>query len=475
MLDHPVFTHTDLVRNNKYFRLAKKIQAHLDLVSRIRIADYTDLPDAEFYHDHFCLNMDYESFYRKCEYYIKRLDIYITTTNTNDSRYEKIYNFVKKFPKLSDYPKLKEFLSFKCSTESDFNWFMQILSDSSKLASVRSLESRLYFQVSHALKNDWAVVFSTLTVNPEHYDDVFKKGSDHWRNYVRSVQRSVAKECYGSWRKAKGKEYFEYFAVVEEGEETGRLHLHVLFFMKDLPYGCYDPNKGSIFPFRREISELKGYWYYGNSTHVAVRFGNNDYYGRRNWVWPVDKDTGDSIDISIPEKLTKYIIKYVLKTKRTELISNTESEVKLWRSRMTRTLGKVELIQVINQMTELELMSLVATKVPPKTIQVNSKAIPFRLIRQIAVKALYKLKERNLLPNVCKKTTHIKQLSKITILKTTTPNSQNFMNFIHQIMQNMGDFEGYHESLYGAISKIESAFGNYDLVPLTSKGGEKTY
>ena len=105
-------------------------------------------------------------------------------------------------------------------------------------------------ELSRANKEGWAVVFNTLTVEPEYYDDVFRTGSNLWRNYIRTIDRAVAKSIFGSYRQRDGSDYFNYCAIVEHGSDTGRLHIHCIMSMRKLPKGCLDPNIGLAVPDR---------------------------------------------------------------------------------------------------------------------------------------------------------------------------------------------------------------------------------
>jgi len=112
------------------------------------------------------------------------------------------------------------------------------------------IERRLYAEIEARCTGPtpWYVVFNTLTVNKEAYTKVFTKGSKVWQEYVRKCDKFFGVAANGSYSKAlkaraKGDEFHNYFAVVEEGGKTGRLHIHVLHFFKTLPDSFSDPNR----------------------------------------------------------------------------------------------------------------------------------------------------------------------------------------------------------------------------------------
>ena len=101
---------------------------------------------------------------------------------------------------------------------------------------------------------------------------VFKKGARAWRDYVRNVDRYIGQHVYGTIRNSRlpshRDNYHSCFAVVEEGDEGGRLHIHCLHFCRSLPDDALlDPNAGRATPDRREIQAFKS----SGSTVIAHR------------------------------------------------------------------------------------------------------------------------------------------------------------------------------------------------------------
>lgn len=132
------------------------------------------------------------------------------------------------------------------------------------------------FRIQEAFDRSKAPVFWTLTVDPD-WEHIIAKGRTEFALWLRKVRRR-----FGD---------FEYCCVVERGEETGRLHYHCLFLFHDLQ--ATDPNAYKAGGSRREIPEMRGFWPYGLSNPVAVRFNPADYYGSLGWRWPIGADTGN--------------------------------------------------------------------------------------------------------------------------------------------------------------------------------------
>lgn len=247
---------------------------------------------------------------------------------------------------------------------------------------------RLSNEVHLRKSQGWFFVFNTLTVRREHYDRVFSMGSSCWTDYVRNCDRAVGITEFGSWRKAldsrrKGSEFHTYFAVVERGGTTGRLHIHVLHMMKTLPSGCVDPNAGLTYPYNRCIQKFYSFWKFGNSSPVAVRFDSNDAYAKLFWRWPVAKI--QSCYEPLPFKpvvgLIKYLGKYLTKSYERKNMEDNLS----WKVRISRNLGMQVLKQSVSLMSNSQLIFLMKMK-GTRIFKIKDKTIPSLLMIRLAVK-----------------------------------------------------------------------------------------
>lgn len=249
------------------------------------------------------------------------------------------------------------------------------------LASVhaRDLEHEIAFRVHQG----WYMVFGTLTVSPDDYSTVFDRGSLCWQTYIDKVDNRIAKATYGSVRKAKQMQldYHTYFACVERGSKNGRLHIHVLHLIKELPEGTTDPNYGRLIPSQRQITTLRECWPHGHSTHIAVRTGNNDAFARQKWRWPVDKTTNQAIVSKGPMAVAGYITKYV-----TKQLNQTDREKYVWRVRKSRSLGRDIIRQLLSNLTNDHLMMMASN--PTIRIKINNRYHPTSVIQEEAFRSL---------------------------------------------------------------------------------------
>jgi len=254
------------------------------------------------------------------------------------------------------------------------------------------VKKRLTYEVIHRTTENWALVFNTLTVDEQHINQVFETNSTHWTDYIRTVDRSVGISIYGSWRKAlkarlDGDEFHTYFAVVERGSKTGRLHIHVIHFMRKLPLGSFDPNKGAFQPYYRQLDTFRKFWLWGNSMPIAVRFGQSDHYGQLGWRWPVEKVGKIYIPIPIrsPMGMINYVSEYVSKSIETK----QQKGPKTWRIRQSRILGKHPIKQLVKLLPTEKLEQLLI--IPSlKRHNLFNRPISSNLIKHLALKECLK-------------------------------------------------------------------------------------
>ena len=164
----------------------------------------------------------------------------------------------------------------------------------------------------------WHWVFDTLTVA----EPAILENNKAWSRYARSMKK-MAGECH-------------HFAVVEHGETSGRIHLHVLWIIKHLPDAWRrDPMRNEM-DHRREIEGMKALWPHGWSTPIAVRFSRGDAYGKLGWKWPRDGQTKEPIPEGKPAGVAGYLVKYLRK-----------DDSRTWRPRISRALGLLRIQRMV--------------------------------------------------------------------------------------------------------------------------------
>lgn len=331
------------------------------------------------------------------EDHISRLDSLFTRLDNNNTicnaEYAKVYSeFVAMPVNLEDHCRLVfSGMFFKNKFRGKVNPVMAKVIDNLRVSTLKSRSaetvSALKLEAELRAKEGWYFVFNTLTVTGEYLDDVFKLGSKCWTDYVRLVDRSVGIRVYGRWRTAMdarrdGNNFHSYFAVVERGSRSGRLHIHVIHMMKELPIGCYDPNAGLNMPVNREISYMKKFWKFGFSSPIAVRFNNSDAYGKAFWRWPVVK--GSKGFDSLPCKGVGAIVNYVGKYLTKQLDSKIEKgEVLKWRIRTSRNLGKSMILPVVEllSMSQMRLVMLNSGRM----LQSREIKLPTKLFKKLVL------------------------------------------------------------------------------------------
>mgnify|MGYP000494816243 CR=1 FL=1 len=244
---------------------------------------------------------------------------------------------------------------------------------------------RLKMELTKRVREGWFVVFNTLTVASDNVDVVFKRGSDEWRKYVQRIDNAVAKRLFGSVSAARraAVPYHSYFGVVEEGSESGRLHIHSIHMVKVLPSGSVDPNLGSSKPYKRIIDRWRLFWPFGHSMPIAVRFSAYDAYGKLGWLWPcMSVADGRPIQAKPPQALASYTGKYISKN-----YTSMKRRPELWRVRMTRSLGMCSL-KKLTMMTKVgNQRKLISQMWTGRQIRLKGKAVPLEMVKRTMVRS----------------------------------------------------------------------------------------
>jgi len=389
-LTDPDFSITNLCQIDKVFRLKHRIKSRIDnLTVQSKLSDT---------YNGFLYNLEYKHLFNKD---IQELyNIYNRLDNNNvicNKTYEECYSLYVRYPKTlkehaqllfgGHYYKAKN-VKEPCPELKQF--LINLKNNTLKSRKFESL-ALLRVECQYRYKQGWYFVFNTLTVDNNYLSDVFSNGSAVWTNYIRSIDRMFGIKSFGDWRTALrqrklGNEFHQYFAVVERGGETGRLHIHVLHMFKDLPDQFVDPNYGARIPVSREIDYMKSFWKYGYSSPIAVRFNSSDAYAKKFWRWPVEKmpKVGYvSLETSDIERMINYVGKYISKTLDQPINSK---EVIRWRIRKSRTMSK-QVLQVLVDKLKVKELALVMV-VNPIVLKMRGKILPIRMLRLMVLRKL---------------------------------------------------------------------------------------
>ena len=287
----------------------------------------------------------------------------------------------------SDEPEVQEFLALlkekqinRYKAECFFRWDLALT------------------EAAHA---GWFFIFDTLTLKPGHYQSFLDNPTKSFNQYIVKTKRNISKVIYGSQRwPGKSEDFHKYFAVVERGAKTGRLHIHCLHMCKELPWGSSDPNVLRPRGRRtyREINAMKGYWNDGISMPIAVRLHPADAYGKRNWVWP-DQATKSGIikphPIGTVVLLANYMGKYLGKA----LGDQSWHKMGIRRVRQTNRLGETTLLHWTRKQTLTRLLAILATPDLPLIRLRNRPVTTTMLKKAIAREIMNRLNPTRICPH----------------------------------------------------------------------------
>lgn len=467
-----LLTQTDSVQHNKYDRLRIKIENRLQF--------FKEQVDFRLNHAHHDKRIrELERFEKDAKHYLNRLysvssyfnkqqDVYRKKTRSwrdrlnqaekiqgeIDAIYEDAYKWAGNWPKRADHIKkvLGITLPEKYLRESDINYFYTLLEEAGWQTCVECLKKRMILEINECLKNKWVMVFTTLTVRGDRYEDVFKKGSNAFRYYIRRFRDRLGAQLYGSVRESRGMEFFEYIAVVESGEKRGQLHIHIVKFMKK-PLKCRDPNYGKNIPINREISEYARLWDWGYSQSIAVRWSRSDVWAKMGFRWPVDAENNNQpIMPSSIKKISQYLVKYILKSNRVIIKGDT----KTWRTRNSKTFGKKKLQWAMSRLTNKELVALVKCKNQPVPIIIHNETMPTKIIRPIAIRELIiRFRLKTLRYKSSQKNTHLKTLGMLGTQKKQDHNRQNIGLMMHRILNGTDTSDTYNKYYQSALETLQ--------------------
>lgn len=267
--------------------------------------------------------------------------------------------------------------------------FIEKLKACSLLGRRAELMRRLAIEIEYRYSQGWYFVFNTLTVDNRHMSVVFPKdgkSGSGWREYIRYCDRFFGVGSFGSFDEAikcrkAGNDFHVYFAVVEKGSLSGRLHIHVLHMIRDLPSKFSDPNLGRAIPNLREISFMKSFWNYGFSTPIAVRFCAQDAFGMKGWRWPAVSKGGFVAPLVSRsfERLVGYIGKYISK-------DIDKERGCIWRTRLSRRLGVNPIQSRIRQLPLKSKMEML--RAPNLLLDLGQSRVPKMLFKRLIMKSL---------------------------------------------------------------------------------------
>ncbi|AJK28265.1 putative replication initiation protein [Eel River basin pequenovirus] len=327
---------------------------------------------------------------RRCRWRLNRcerilLDLPYTTTTTRSWRFKICKREYESYGSSKEhmmrlFGEQVKGVGYQSRLEKSFLKRLKVMNTSRRISEIKT---RIVLEILEKNKRNWYPVMNNLTVSDHNMTEAFDlDGENHrvFEKYMFSFKRKV-KDAVTEQDPTfdEGDDYHTYFAVVERGGKTNRLHYHVLHFCRKLPKGCSDPNYGRDVPNYRVINRLRSCWSHGFSAPIAVRFNGMDVYGRDGWRWPVERTANGfvAVDASTPEQLASYLAKYVTKAYGKEQFK--------WRTRMSRDFGTNLIALALSQMTN-PLLKLLMRVQEPEWLKIRDKQIPKLIVQKLSTR-----------------------------------------------------------------------------------------
>ena len=227
--------------------------------------------------------------------------------------------------------------------------------------------SRVSVEAHEANDAGWYMIFDTLSVNRfkelrrNENERIFENGYE-WSLYVSRVEEAVRK-ALGFRQHHRGgpprNTYVRHFCRFEGGKNGNNPHVHVVWFLKDVPHlWKRDPNLHASARncIKTEIDEMKQLWPWGMSWPKPVRCHGDVWGAKHKWKWPVKKD-GSHLPLRGPEVCGTYIAKYLHK-------GNSDGFPWTHRIKATRGLGLRSLRKTLKEMPLRLLKGLAYPLIP---------------------------------------------------------------------------------------------------------------
>ena len=198
--------------------------------------------------------------------------------------------------------------------------FWKVVEASARAGAVRRWDARLQIEAYEATRRQWFLVFDTITYDPSQFSDDVMFGQ-YWRRYQRSVQHSVVRRAYGSLRRFRlsGRSFTDhvrYFAV-PEAHKDGRTHVHILWFLSDLPDVASeaDPNGHSPITPRRQVDGWPPYPYGLITMRLPCSLSGRCVYWSA-WLasYRLTKIVGNALCLGRAVAVARYVAKYLVET-----------------------------------------------------------------------------------------------------------------------------------------------------------------
>ena len=242
----------------------------------------------------------------------------------------------------------------------------------------------------------WYPFFLTLTVRNSDLDLVFSPDSRAWAKFIRSVARQVSRSPNAPLD-APDASQVKFVRSSERSPRLERPHIHAVLWLRDLPAGLTDPNRGRSVPSCANSLWFLRYWPYADRraySAVPLRFSPNDAFARRGWQWRVDKVADGSYvpqAAGSPVVLARYMSKYLTKDH-----GRRTSDRRILRWQMSLSLGMTEVLNLVNRVS-LETAEHYLTRIAETEWTHLGNRVPPGLIRRLAARRVIRDRTADLL------------------------------------------------------------------------------
>ncbi len=247
---------------------------------------------------------------------------------------------------------------------------------------------RLQNAITEAVGEGWYPLFGTYTVDPKRLpkgclsrDDLWKT-TPCWDRFVKKFKTEVAQACGYGRRPAnwpEGKEFFQYFAVIEHGSgpKQDHPHVHVIWMCKEIPdIWKRDPNANSSTNTEVDIAAASALWPHGvQRKTMALFIVGSRFIDDLKWVVP-RKSPEEPGKVGDAGSIAGYLAKYL-----------TKGATKKWNHRVkaTKNLGLLKLLKSLEEEKSLSLLLAMACRPMKHAVWMKLQAAtscPLSLLRE---------------------------------------------------------------------------------------------
>ena len=247
------------------------------------------------------------------------------------------------------------------------------------------LRTRLLLELTAAARRGQPVAMVTLTVADQHYNNFREYGGHIWSRWIDHVHKRIRQHVHGN-RKPRGLDCSWHAAVVENGAQGNRLHIHALIGASSFPEPTgRDPRRHSR-DYRQELKPFLA-WPLGFAQWLPIRMHEADAWATtHDHTWPV-QDVGGMLQpkqTGTAEQVASYLAKYLQKQKQGALIEWRHVPQTPWKSRMSQTLGVHRISRALESSQNLLDLCLRHPPTTAKALKISAATTKRLLGREIA-------------------------------------------------------------------------------------------